>query len=529
MPMWSDFSGKAYTREGFAARIATTTWTWKWKPIGIVLHNTAAPTLAQWAEQGAAHDARIKNLQAYYEGMGWHGGPHWFISRNWINEFSNPLRQGTHSPSFNKTHFGIEMVGDYNKEAFNSGDGALVRDNAVFVMAVLCRKFNWDPAKVIKLHKEDPKTDHDCPGKNVNKNSIITAVKYEMARQAGLPTPVPDPESVLPVPPEPETNTATGDPRQVLQRGSTNEPAIKILQGLLGIPVDGDFGPQTEKAVRSFQAKHGLIADGVVGPKTWAALESPPVLDVPSDPPAPPPVVSPVASGLDQASITALAASSAAARVSWPERGRAPIGYVKGMALSFASALQKYRQNNPAVLFMARAVTDSPRDALKWYQQRMNEMGWPNLQDGETTLRHLFVLLYGLGMRESSGEYCTGRDMSADNTSGDTCEAGAWQMSYDARNGVPLLQALIDGYEGDGFKSVYSEGVHCSEANFKIWGSGPGADFQKLCKDKPDFAALACALGMRTLRGHWGPLNNRAVDLRKEVDEMFRQVAAKVS
>jgi hypothetical protein len=44
--MWADFSGKAYTRDQFAARIATLQWT-DWKPIGIVLHNTAAPTLAQ--------------------------------------------------------------------------------------------------------------------------------------------------------------------------------------------------------------------------------------------------------------------------------------------------------------------------------------------------------------------------------------------------------------------------------------------------------------------------------------------------
>lgn len=517
--MWEDFSGKAYTREGFAARVATTTWT-KWKPIGIVLHNTAAPTLAQWAEQGEKHDARIRNLQAYYEGMGWHGGPHWFISRNWINEFSNPLRQGTHSPSFNKTHFGIEMVGDYDTEPFDTGDGALVRDNAVFVMATLCRKFGWDPAKVIKLHKEDPKTTHECPGKRVNKSNVITAVKYEMARQAGMDVPEPA-ESPIAPPPEPETNTATGDPRQVIRRGSTNEPAIRLLQTLLNIPVDGDFGPATDSAVRSFQTAHGLTADGVVGPKTWTALEA--------VPPAPPAPVFPVASGLDRASITALAASHATARILWPDRGRAPMGYTKGMAMSFASALQKYRQNYSPVVFMAGAATSSNNDALRWYQQQMNEMGWPNQQSGETTLRHLFVLLYGLGLRESSGKFCEGRDMSADNTEADNCEAGAWQMSWDANRGVPLLQTLMDDYQDDGFQVIYREGVTCSAASLKIWGKpGTGTKFQKLCKDKPDFAALACALGMRSLRGHWGPLNNRAAELRKEVDDMFRQVSLKV-
>jgi len=43
--MWSDFSGKAFTREQYAAHVATLRWK-TWKPIGITLHNTAAPTLA---------------------------------------------------------------------------------------------------------------------------------------------------------------------------------------------------------------------------------------------------------------------------------------------------------------------------------------------------------------------------------------------------------------------------------------------------------------------------------------------------
>jgi hypothetical protein len=179
--VWTDFNPRVLTREHFAARLAELKWT-SWQPVGIVLHNTAAPTLAQWAEIGPDHTARIRNLQHYYEGLGWHGGPHWFVSRNWINEFSNPLRRGTHTPSWNATHFGIEMVGDFSREKFDSGDGALVRDNSVFLMAGLCRRFGWDIAKVLKLHKEDPRTDHDCPGKFVSKADMIARVQAAMGQ-----------------------------------------------------------------------------------------------------------------------------------------------------------------------------------------------------------------------------------------------------------------------------------------------------------------------------------------------------------
>ena len=62
------------------------------------------------------------------------------------------------------------------------------------------------------------------------------------------------------------------------------------------------------------------------------------------------------------------------------------------------------------------------------------------------TLRHLFVLLTGLDMRESSGRCCEGRDLSASNTTADTAEAGLFQQSWNSRFASPELPKLVSQY-----------------------------------------------------------------------------------
>lgn len=61
-------------------------------------------------------------------------------------------------------------------------------------------------------------------------------------------------------------------PRPVLRNGDSG-PAVREIQTMLQIAVDGDFGPATEAAVRAFQRARGMEVDGVVGPATWAALD----------------------------------------------------------------------------------------------------------------------------------------------------------------------------------------------------------------------------------------------------------------
>lgn len=53
--------------------------------------------------------------------------------------------------------------------------------------------------------------------------------------------------------------------------GSTGE-AVKALQRVLGVSVDGAFGPATDKAVRQFQQDKQLMVDGFVTQNVWKAL-----------------------------------------------------------------------------------------------------------------------------------------------------------------------------------------------------------------------------------------------------------------
>jgi hypothetical protein len=70
-----------------------------------------------------------------------------------------------------------------------------------------------------------------------------------------------------------EPNPARGKAaRPTLRRGSTGDP-VSLIQKLLGIGIDGKFGPGTEARVRTFQRERALVPDGIVGPKSWLALD----------------------------------------------------------------------------------------------------------------------------------------------------------------------------------------------------------------------------------------------------------------
>ncbi|CAN5218917.1 hypothetical protein BH09MYX1_BH09MYX1_09640 [soil metagenome] len=229
-----------------------------------------------------------------------------------------------------------------------------------------------------------------------------------------------------------------------------------------------------------------------------------------------------------------LASTSSCYAYSWKNRGKAPPGYVKGVALVFARAVCNQTHGDVAVVSKAKTA-DMQKDALAWYETIFTDLGMTNEVAGTSTLRHSYTLLLGLGMRESSGEHCTGRDTSATNTSSDSAEAGAWQTSYDSHVASPELPKLFAQHKSSAngcLLDTFAEGVTCTAANWQNWGTGAdGVEFQKLSKECPAFAAEYAAVMLRVLGGslgHYGPLRTKSAEVRPECDELFAKVQALV-
>jgi hypothetical protein len=224
--------------------------------------------------------------------------------------------------------------------------------------------------------------------------------------------------------------------------------------------------------------------------------------------------------------IVDIASNSEIAGYRWKDRGLAPKGYITGMAVTYARVYCKWKSGDVFAREMAKANTgDGSRDALAWYHPEFLEAGMDNAADGADTLRHLFVLLTGLGMRESSGQYGEGRDMAASNTTGETAEAGLFQTSFNARHAHPLLPELFRKYENStDLLDIFKEGVRSPAGDLSNYGRGKGREFQRLTKACPAFAVEFAALGLRNVRTHWGPIVRKEAELRKECDQMLMDV-----
>lgn len=341
-----------------------------------------------------------------------------------------------------------------------------------------------------------------------NQSNSVNLAPQAIANVIGLYWPV---DEAIPLPPP--------DTKRTLKKGDTGSD-VAYMQELIPKWIDGDFGTTTESLLKEFQRSEGLEIDGVCGPQTWAALtgEEPP-------PPVPAPGELPAEA---QDDIKEIAKTSSIAAYSWKDRGKAPAGYTQGMALAFATSYRRLKGGDSVGVEMAKANThNDSKDAISWYNSDFKAKGMTNETAGPDTLRHLYVLLLGLGMRESSGKHCEGRDMSATNTTSDTCEAGLFQTSYNAHTCSGQFDKLFSeasAGQSPCYLEAFKQGVSCSASSWSCYGSGNGLKFQELCKSCPTFAAETCAITLRNLRQHYGPINRKEAEIKTEADQMFLQV-----
>ena len=350
-------------------------------------------------------------------------------------------------------------------------------------------------------------------------NEVCAAIASALAGKsidAEPPVDPDEPQIVQPIAPIPEEEPG----RPTIGMGDKGDHVIYV-QNLLGVfPADGDFGPITDAAVRGYQSAYGegVTSDGIVGPKTWAALDY---------------LEHAKASGNDRLPqdvarrIIDIAEKSAIAKYSWKDRGKLPLGYTAGIAQCFGLAATRLLAGHPIATTAAQADRNLPDyDALSWYREQFMAAGMSNSDDGIDTLRHLFVLLLGLGARESSGRYCEGRDMSASNVTADTAEASMYQTSWNIRSCSSSIPPLLQEYWSNpsGFLTTFQDGVKLNKDDLGNYGSGDGAKFQFLSKYSPAFHCFVTGVGLRYLRQHWGPINRREVEIKHEANQMLLQV-----
>ncbi len=251
------FSGLGFTRDEFKKWLANSP-----KPSWVqfmVSHNTAAP----YIKPPVKPSTRIQNLGAYYKNLGWSTGPNIIVILDKVYIGTPWGYPGTNSPGFNGKGLGVEVEGDYRTGHHDpkTGDGLVAWNTAAWVFA---ETLAWLGLPVdgthLKLHKEDPKTTHDCPGNLVTKDWLLGKVKAA----AGQPI-TPD-----------------------IGVGPVAKPFANQLYDVLEIqkllkdkgfdpgPLDGLMGPKTDSAIKALQTSLQIGATGVLGPWAYGRLKTMP-------------------------------------------------------------------------------------------------------------------------------------------------------------------------------------------------------------------------------------------------------------
>ena len=188
---WTPIVGQSFQPDGFEHYVASLKFN-LWRPRFVVVHNTSVPDIKTWqrwqVRTPPITDERwAANLVGYYrDQQRWSAGPHLFITPAGILAFTPLTHPGVHSPAWNSISWGVETVGEFEREPFTGP----IRENLVAALAILHAAAGLQPlpyergVRGLHFHTEDPKTTHkDCPGKNMVKADLVKAVQDEILRR----------------------------------------------------------------------------------------------------------------------------------------------------------------------------------------------------------------------------------------------------------------------------------------------------------------------------------------------------------
>lgn len=140
---------------------------------GITIHHTYKPTPETWRGK-----ATMTALLHYYRDVCyWNAGPHLFIvtgsqlkDNDGIWQLTPMNIPGVHAASFNATHIGIEVVGDYTHQSWPGPTEALCVEAVVMLNKWMRRRL------AVNGHRDDPQTAKTCPGDAVDLDAFRSRV-----------------------------------------------------------------------------------------------------------------------------------------------------------------------------------------------------------------------------------------------------------------------------------------------------------------------------------------------------------------
>ena len=250
--------------------------------------------------------------------------------------------------------------------------------------------------------------------------------------------------------------------------------------------------------------------------KTPSQQQTPPQVSEPA------PRLAPVVRNLKSKIFEIVYANPSCSHYFWKNRGRAYESYMRGMALMYAkqvcgkgSDFIKQNRITSSYYLAYKKRHYKHQDALEYYGIEGSEL-------------NTFTFAIGLGMRESNGKYCKGRDKSRDFKKGESAEAGIFQMSYVARVFNTEMAGIYEDYKSgrkscelDTFKS---DAIKCTAYDAKIYGSGEGRNWQALMKRCPAFAVEWAVVLLRSQYRHFGPIIRKEVEFKNSCRDMLKKV-----